>query len=203
MKHDYARVEVTSRAEWRVWLVAHHRQTTPIWLVTYKKAAGNRYVPYGAIVEEALCFGWIDSLPRKLDDLRTMLLLSPRKSGSGWSAANRARVGRLMVDGLMAPAGLAVVAAARTDGCWDRLKAAETGDPPADLAAALAAAGADQGFAVLSLATRKRCLEFLGAAKRAETRAARITKIVAGALTGTDPLVWRPKTKAQPEADMR
>ncbi|OYY64789.1 YdeI family protein [Sphingomonas sp. 28-62-11] len=196
MKDDYERVEVTSRADWRAWLAANHGQATPIWLVTYKQAAGDRYLPYGAIVEEALCFGWIDSLPRKLDDLRTMLLLSPRKPGSGWSAANRERAERLIADGQMAAAGLAIVVAARADGSWDRLRAPETGDPPADLAAALAAAGADKGFTALSLATRKRCLEFLGSARRAETRAARIAKIVAGAQAGVDPLAWRPKTQA-------
>jgi uncharacterized protein YdeI (YjbR/CyaY-like superfamily) len=74
---------VTSRAELRAWLKAHHAQQESIWLVTYKKADPARHVPYDAIVEEALCFGWVDSLPRKLDDARTMLRLSPRKAGSG------------------------------------------------------------------------------------------------------------------------
>ncbi len=203
MKDGYERVDVTSRAEWRAWLAAHHQQTAPIWLVTYKKAAGDCYLPYDAIVEEALCFGWIDSLPRKLDDLRTMLLLSPRKPGSGWSAANRARVERLIAEGLMAASGMAVIVAAQADGSWDRLKPAETGDPPADLAAALAVAGAVQGFEALSLATRKRCLEFLDSARRAETRLARIARIVAGAQAGVDPLAWRPKGPDQPTDAMR
>lgn len=193
MKREYEQVEVTSRADLRAWLAANHRQTSPIWLVTFKKAAGNRYLPYDAIVEEALCFGWIDSLPRKLDDLRTMLFLSPRKPGSGWSAANRERVDRLKAEDRMAPAGLVVVEGARADGSWDRLKAAETGEPPADLAAALKAANADRAFAAFTLPTRQRCIELLEAAKRAETRSARIATIVAGATSGVDPLKWRPK----------
>lgn len=197
-----ARVEVRSRDEWRRWLERHHAQADPIWLVTWKKG-GEHHLPYADVVEEALCFGWIDSLPRKLDDARTMVLLSPRKSGSSWSAANRDRVDRLIADGLMAAAGLAVVSAARADGSWDRLKEPETGNPPPDLAAALAAAGAGQGFAALSLATRKRCLEFLSMARRGETRAARIAKIVAGAQAGTDPLAWRRKAPDQPTDAMR
>lgn len=193
MKLDYPRVEVTSRQELRQWLTENHAAHRPIWLVTFKKASGDRHLPYGDIVEEALCFGWIDSLPRKLDEDRTMVLLSPRRSGSGWSAANRDRVARLTANGQMTAAGANAVAAARADGSWDRLKMAETGEPPADLAEALTAAHADEAFAAFSLAVRKRCIGFVIAAKRADTRAARIAKIVAGARSGTDPLVWRPK----------
>lgn len=83
MTKDLARVQVESRADWRAWLAANHGQTESIWLVSFKKVAGDRYLPYEDIVEEALCFGWIDSLGRVLDDERTMLLLSPRKTGSG------------------------------------------------------------------------------------------------------------------------
>ena len=86
---QFEQVEVTSRAQWRQWLTNNHTQTDSIWLVTYKKHTGSRYLPHDAIVEEALCFGWIDSLPRKLDADRTMLLLSPRRANSPWSKARR------------------------------------------------------------------------------------------------------------------
>jgi uncharacterized protein YdeI (YjbR/CyaY-like superfamily) len=83
--------------------VANHEWKEGVWLVTFKKYAGDRYVSYEEIVEEALCFGWIDSLGRKLDAERTMLWMSPRKVGSGWSRPNKERVERLMAAGLMMP----------------------------------------------------------------------------------------------------
>jgi hypothetical protein len=84
-------VLVASREAWRTWLAAHHATAPGIWLVTWRAGSGRPRVPYEALVEEALAFGWIDSLPRKLDADRTMLLLTPRKPGSAWAAANKAR----------------------------------------------------------------------------------------------------------------
>lgn len=187
---DYARVEVTSRAALRRWLNAHHLQAEPIWLVTAKKAAGKRHIPYDAIVEEALCFGWVDSLPRALDAERSMRLLSPRKARSGWSAANRARVARLIAQGAMAPAGQAKVDAAIADGSWLKLASAEKGQAPPDLEAALTEADSGAGWAAFSLATRKRLIEFLDSARKPQTRVRRVEQIVAGAKRGTDPLDW-------------
>lgn len=169
------RVEVTSRAELRAWLEAHHGRSESIWLVSYKKAAGERYIPYDAIVEEALCFGWVDSLPRKLDALRSMLLLSPRKPGSAWSAINKARVERLAAAGLIAPSGLAKIEAAKADGSWTRLDGVERLEVPADLASALAALPpAADNFAAFPPSTRRGILEWILQAKRPETRAKRI-----------------------------
>jgi len=190
---DYARVEVADRAGLRAWLAAHHAGHDPIWLVTAKKRQPG-YLSYGEIVEEALCFGWVDSLPRALDAERTMLLLSPRKAGSAWSAPNRERVVRLTTDGLMHPAGLAKVATARADGSWDFLKSAEDGVAPPDLAAALDAdPAARRGYEAFSAAVRRRILESLLRARRAETRAARIARILDGARAGVDPLALERK----------
>lgn len=193
---EYARVEVTSAAALRDWLQVNHAQREPVWLVTAKKAAGAGYIPYDAIVEAALCFGWVDSLPRALDEKRSMLLLSPRKAGSGWSKPNRERVARLIERGRMQPPGLAKIEAAKADGSWDLLKSAEAGEVPDDLAQALAAAGAREGWDALSDAVRRRCLEQIMRAKRPETRDKRIETIVAGARKGVDPLAWRPKRDA-------
>lgn len=187
------RVEMASAAQLRDWLAAHHMRTESVWLVTGKKQAGARYIPYPAIVEELLCFGWIDSLPRALDETRAMLLISPRKRGSAWSKDNRERIARLEREGRMAAPGRAVVEAARADGAWERLIATETGEAPPDLASALAAAGALADWEGLSLAVRRRSLELLLAAKRPETRAARIARIAAAAAEGKDPTAWRPK----------
>ncbi len=90
---------MTSRSEWRAWLGEHHRQPSGIWLVTYKKASGKPRVTYDEIVEEALCFGWIDSRSGTVDDERSKLWLAPRKRGSGWSRLNKQRVERLSADG--------------------------------------------------------------------------------------------------------
>lgn len=188
---EYARVEAEGRAALSAWLAEHHAQNAPIWLVTVKKGKGEGYIPYGEIVEEALRFGWIDSLPRKLDETRAMLLLSPRKPGSAWSKANRERVARLIEAGAMMPAGMAKVEAAKADGSWDRLKASESGAVPSDLAAALRGErDATAGWDGFTDAVRRRALEQVLAAKRAETRAARIAKVVAGAAKGVDPTKW-------------
>jgi uncharacterized protein YdeI (YjbR/CyaY-like superfamily) len=113
----YPQVEVESRAELRRWLEEHHATSTGIRLVTYKKA-DPRYLPYEHVVEEALCFGWIDSKARRVDELRTSLVLTPRKTRSNWSPPNRERVERLLAAGLMEPAGRAAVERAKADGTW-------------------------------------------------------------------------------------
>lgn len=174
MAQDHPQVEVDSRAALRAWLVAHHQQPGSIWLVTWKKG-DPRYLGYDEIVEEALCFGWIDSLPRKLDEKRTMVRLSPRKPGSGWSAVNKARIEHLLAAGLMAPAGLAAIAAAKADGSWSRLDGAGALVEPADLQAALAAApGAAGHWAAFPPSARRAILEWIAQARTPATRAKRI-----------------------------
>lgn len=186
-------VAVASADELRTWLAANHARSTSVWLVTEKKRPGSRYVPYGAIVEQLLCFGWIDSVPRARDAARTMVLISPRKPGSNWSKDNRERIERLERSGQMTPTGIRAVEAARRDGSWDRLVATEGGAAPPDLAQALAAAKATEGWDSLSLSVRRRSLEFLLAAKRPETRARRIAQIVDAAAQAADPTMWKPK----------
>lgn len=136
MSESYPQLLVESVEQWRRWLVEHHDTSPWVWVVTWKKGHGA-YVGYDAIVEEALCFGWVDSLPRPLDEDRTRRLLTPRKPGSSWSRVNRQRVERLLAQGRMAPAGLAVVQAAQRNGAWSRLDAVEDLVEPDDLRAAL------------------------------------------------------------------
>jgi uncharacterized protein YdeI (YjbR/CyaY-like superfamily) len=124
----YPQVEVPSREALRRWLEANHESSAGIWLVTYKKG-DPRYLPYNDVVEEALCFGWIDSKARGLDERRTQLTLTPRRPGSNWSDPNKERVERLLALGLMAPAGLAAIERAKEDGTWageSRPRAAES-----------------------------------------------------------------------------
>ncbi len=102
---DEERVELDDRADWRAWLKANHERSAGVWLVTWKKTAGRPRVDYDAAVEEALCFGWVDSQSRSVDDERTSLYFTPRKPKSSWSESNVARVEKLEAAGLMRAAG--------------------------------------------------------------------------------------------------
>ncbi len=142
-------------------------------------------VPYEEIVEEALCFGWIDGLVTTLPDGRQAHLLTPRRRGSVWARSNRQRVERLIADGRMTEAGLAVVDAARADGTWAMLEDVEALIEPGDLATALDARPEARiqwdGF---SPSSRSGLLWWVISAKRSDTRARRIASIVDSAAEG-------------------
>ena len=164
-----------SRAAWRRWLQKHHTRATGLWLVSYKKATGKPRFEYEAAVEEALCFGWIDSKAGKLDQNRAMLWFSPRKSKTGWSRPNKQRVERLIASGLLMPAGLAKVAAAKKDGSWSALDAVEALEIPPDLRQALAGYKlASEYFEAFPRSVKRGILEWILIAKKPETRAQRI-----------------------------
>jgi uncharacterized protein YdeI (YjbR/CyaY-like superfamily) len=170
-------VHPLSRAEWRAWLGAHHAVATGIWLVTFKKATGQPRVEYDEAVEEALCFGWIDSKPNKLDDTRSLLWFAPRKAGTGWSRPNKLRIERMTAAGLMAPAGPAKVEAAIADGSWRALDGVEALEIPDDLARALAEhPDAAERFAAFPRSAKRGILEWIANARRPETRLARVTE---------------------------
>ena len=172
------RVEVRSRGEWRAWLEVNHQTSPGVWLVTFKRGSAH-YFPYGERVEEALCFGWVDSLARGLDDTRSMQLFTPRNPKSNWSGANKERVARLTAAGLMAPAGQAMVDLARATGTWTALDDVEAGVEPPDLAAALdAAPGARRHWDAFPPSARRGLLGWLVTAKTSQTRARRIAEIV-------------------------
>lgn len=123
-------VQLKSRAEWRTWLKKNHKQNEGVWAVTYKKASGQPHVSYEDLVEEALCFGWIDTKGNKLDDERTMLWMAPRKAGSNWSKLNKTRVEKLLASGLMEAPGLAKIESAKKGRDLDRPRSGGgTGDP--------------------------------------------------------------------------
>lgn len=170
------RVPVASRAEWRAWLRKNHRQRKSVWVVSWKKG-DPRYVAYGDLVEEALCFGWIDSLPRKLDASRTMLLMAPRRASSAWSRLNKQRAEKLIASGSMAVAGRRVIVAAKAAGLWTKLDAVDTLTIPLDLKKALKGQpGAQQNFAAFPRSAKRGILDWISQAKRPETRAKRIAE---------------------------
>jgi uncharacterized protein YdeI (YjbR/CyaY-like superfamily) len=172
-------VYVADRAEWRRWLETHNAVSPGIWLVFDKKSSRADRLTYGDAVEEALCFGWIDSTVRTLDDARYMQLMAPRKPKSTWSRANKVRVERLIALGLMAEPGLASIERAKANGSWVSLDSVEALVVPADLARALRAVpGAAKNFAAFSPSTRKGFLGWISGAVRPETRAHRVAHVV-------------------------
>lgn len=180
-------------ADWHAWLAANHTRAEGVWLITYKKAAGKPTLSYEESVEEALCFGWIDSIARKLDEERSMLYFAPRKAGSGWSRPNKTRIERLMADGRMAPAGLAKIEAAKADGSWTLLDAVENLEVPDDLAAEFARyPDARANFDAFPRSARRGILEWIVQAKRPETRAKRVAETARLAQENVRANQWRP-----------
>ena len=192
---DTPQVEPASLAEWRTWLEANHETGRGVWLVMQRPGEGRQPpVTYEPAVEEALCFGWVDSTAAKVDASRTKLYFAPRKPRSGWAATNKARVERLIADGRMAPAGLRAIEAARANGSWTILDGPTRGDVPDDLAAALAARPPGrETWDAYPPSLRRQLLERVAVARRPETRAQRIEAIVADAAAGRRPEPWRPR----------
>lgn len=185
-------VHATSRADWRAWLEANHERAGGVWLVSFKGATGRPRVTYDEAVEEALCFGWVDSKPRKLDDERTMLWFAPRKPGSGWSRPNKERVARAEEAGAMAPAGAAKVAAAKRDGSWTMLDSVEALEVPSDLATAFAAyPDAARRFDAFPRSAKRGILEWIVQAKTPATRGKRVEETARLANDGVRANQWR------------
>ena len=177
---DKPRLQPASRAEWRAWLEANHGGSTGVWLVSWKRRTGKPTVSYEEAVEEALCFGWIDSVLNRLDDDRSMQWFAPRRPKSTWARTNKERVARLEAAGLMADAGRRAVELARANGSWESLDAIDALVVPDDLAAALAARpGAREQFDAASVSIRRMALAWVYQAKRPATRAARVERVAA------------------------
>ena len=113
-------IYLKNRKEWRDWLSKHHESEKDIWLVYYKKGTGRPTIKYGDSVEEALCFGWIDSIIKKIDEEKYMRKFTPRKTDSYWSEPNKQRVAKMIEAGLMTPHGLSKIKAAQKSGLWDK-----------------------------------------------------------------------------------
>ena len=175
MSDAYEQVQVESRDEWRSWLGEHHDTSPGVWLVTWKKSSGGPHLPYDDVVEEALAHGWVDSKGRKLDDDRSQLLVTPRKPKSGWSRANKKRIDRLTRARLMRPAGKDAVAVAKRNGAWEALDDYENLTEPDDLRRALDDRPKARGhWEAFPRSAKRAILEWIGSAKREETRAKRV-----------------------------
>ena len=179
LKSYYAK----DRNAWRKWLEKNHAKSAGIWLIYYKKTSGEKRLEYNDAVEEALCFGWIDSTTRPLDEQRYMQRFTPRKSKSGWSRLNKQRIEKMIGQGLLTAAGLEKIEAAKRDGTWENLDKiyapVDELQIPGDLNEALSKQKkAKANFENFAVFTRRQFLYWINAARHEETRKARIKQAV-------------------------
>ncbi len=183
-------VYACDRAAWRTWLERNHQDLLGIWLIYYKIKSGQPSIQYSDAVKEALCFGWIDSKVRSLDEDRYMQIFTPRKPKSVWSKLNKQYIKELLEQGLMTEAGLTKIDTAKQDGSWTSLDAIEALIVPEDLRQALETNDlARQNFEAFSNTLKKNVLYWIDTAKRPETRKNRIQQTVLSAAQNRNPLV--------------
>jgi uncharacterized protein YdeI (YjbR/CyaY-like superfamily) len=166
--------------QWRDWLQRHHNTREAVWLVFYRRESHQRSLDYESVLEEALCHGWIDSLIKKIDEFRYARKFTPRKKVSNWSEKNKERVAGLIEAGRMTGAGLAVVDAAKANGCWDKPdRPGWVTCMPELLQAALAKnRKALRAFEQLSSSGRREYITWIAIAKRTDTIEKRVKETV-------------------------
>lgn len=172
-------VKAKDRKAWRTWLMKNHAKGKGAWLVMPHKAVARNEPGYITAVEEALCFGWIDSVKYNYDAHHAVQFFSPRKAKSKWSVTNHERVERLIKEGLMTPAGQAVIDLAKRSGTWDVFVGAQRNVVPDDLQALFNTnKKAQRYFDAFPPSSRRLILEWIASAKRPDTRAKRIAGTV-------------------------
>lgn len=168
-----------SQKEWRKWLLKNHLSEKSVWLIIYRKESKVPSVYYPEAVDEALCFGWIDSKANKRDDKSYYQFFSKRNPKSNWSKINKLKVEKLLANQLIAPAGLEVIAIAKQNGNWDALEEVDNLIIPAELQLAFNQnKTAFENWENFSRSSRRGILEWILNAKRAETRIKRIETTV-------------------------
>jgi uncharacterized protein YdeI (YjbR/CyaY-like superfamily) len=188
----YKQYYAKDRKAWRSWLEKNHAKSPGIWLIYYKKESGKPRLAYADAVEEALCFGWIDSTVRSIDKDRYMQLFTQRKPQSGWSKLNKDRVQKLIDEGLMAPAGIKKIDLAKQNGTWNKLDAIESLTVPDELKIALALPAnkkAKKFFDKLNTPSPKKyVIYWISSAKLAATRKKRVAAFIEAANENKLPL---------------
>ncbi|RZK55337.1 MAG: hypothetical protein EOO87_08165 [Pedobacter sp.] len=178
IKSEVDKICPVDREGWREWLTENHCLKESVWLIYYKKKSNLYSMSWGDAVEEALCFGWIDSVRKTLDDERFLQLFTRRKPKGTWSKINKQKIEQLIQTGLMTEAGLAVISRAKENGSWDILNEVEDLKIPDDLNNALKKdVIAESFFNSLSKSVKKAMLQWIIFAKRSETREKRINEI--------------------------
>ena len=171
---------VPNRDKWREWLGRHFATESGVWLVFYKKGTSKPTIDYETSVEEALCFGWIDSIIKKIDDEKYVRKFTPRKEKSYWSELNKKRAGKMIKEGRMTGAGLAKIKAAKKNGLWGQTGRPDISlDMPLEFARALDKnKKAKENFERLAPSYRKHYIGWIITAKREETKDKRIRESV-------------------------
>ena len=186
------------RKTWRKWLEKNHKTSTGVWLIYYKKDSGKTRVEYADAVEEALCFGWIDSTFNPIDEHSFMQLFTPRKPKSGWSKLNKERILKLLEQGLMTSAGQEKIDAAKLNGTWEKLDHIESFTVPPELEKAFKEnKKAKQYFETLGKTNKKYLLFYASGVKDPVKKAKRIEEIIAAANENRMPdryIVRKPKS---------
>lgn len=173
-------VHAATRKEWRHWLSKNHKTEKSVWLIIYHKDSPTKSVYYNEAVEEALCFGWIDSLANKRDEESSYLFFSVRKPKSKWSKANRDRVEKLVKAGLMTESGQKLIDLAKETGTWEALVDIENSVIPPDLEKLFARnKTARKNFDAFAPSSKRIILEWISNARKPETRQKRLEETVA------------------------
>lgn len=181
---NFEQVEVKSQEELRTWLTAHHAQEDSVWLITYKKSPKDNYVSTDEVLDELLCFGWIDGIRRKLDDERTMQLIGPRRQ-QHWAKTYKDRAAKLIQSGLMTPAGQAAIDTSKANGLWTFMDDVDALIIPEDLKAKLMSKpAAFEFFDSINPSSKRFVLRWLKLAKTAATRTKRIEELFELSLAG-------------------
>jgi len=184
-KFDYPIIHAETREQWRVWLAHNATSTRGVWLCSWRATTGRPRCPYPEAVEEAICFGWIDSTTTILDEDRGLQLFTPRRPKSAWTRLNRKRAADMEARGLMTDAGRQAIAAAKANGWWTISDQVEDLEEPPALAAALDRdPRARSNWDAFPPSARKQMLWWIVSAARDETRAGRIAQIASEAAEG-------------------
>ncbi|MCP3975251.1 MAG: hypothetical protein GY720_12270 [bacterium] len=169
-----------TRAGWRSWLKENHTKCNGVWLIYYRASTGRRRLSWEDAVREALCFGWIDSKVKPIDDGRYKQIFTPRKPRSVWSKINKQHIAELTEAELMTDAGLRAVDIAKKNGAWSLLEPVDALIVPEELESALRSSKrVREAYEALSKAAKRSMLYSLYSAKREDTRAKRLAEAVA------------------------
>ena len=184
-KFGYPIYHAETRLQWRAWLEHNHDRVRGVWLCSWRSDSKGHRCPYPEVVEEAICFGWIDSTVSPMDADRILQLITPRKPKSPWTRLNRARAADMEAAGLMTEAGRQAITTAQANGWWTIYEPVEDLIEPEDLATALdAVPSARVAWDGFTPSARKLMLWWVVSAAQAETRARRTATIVAKAANG-------------------
>jgi uncharacterized protein YdeI (YjbR/CyaY-like superfamily) len=175
---DHPQLTVARLKDWRAWLAAHHQTTRGVWLVCFKKHTGKTGISYSDALDEALCFGWIDSIVRRVDDDQYVRLFTPRRDKENWSEINKKKAAKLIQEGRMTAAGLAKMAFSEKAVSGTPGKDAGSGVPDYITEAVRKHQGAWENFNKLSPSCRRQYIRWITDAKKEETRQKRVSEAI-------------------------